>query len=142
MGKFPYKLFSKLSLCYAHFSGYTTIDDIYDFVNSLIHDETYLPTFSSIIDFRDADLFFKKFDGIKYVEFVNVNPQLQGDRRVAFLTTTPQQTAHSIEYKMLAEGLPMHVRVFTTIEACFSWAGIAFKHIEAINNFILSQKNS
>ena len=140
MGKFSYKIFPELNLCYSYFSGDTNIDDIYNFINVLTRDETYHPSISSIVDFRMTDLYFKKNDGKNYVDFVRGNPDIKGERQVAFLTTTPQQTVNSIEYQMLARGLPMRVDVFTTLGACLNWCHIPIINIDMINDFILSQK--
>ena len=134
MSCYSYWIFKDLNLYYSHFRGKTNIDDIYDFVNNLSKHKDYDSNISGIVDFQDTTLQFKMNDGKKYVDFVSKNSTIIGDRRVAFLTTTPQQTTHSFEYQFLAKHLPMKVEVFTTLEACLRWIGVSLENIDRISS--------
>jgi hypothetical protein len=107
---------------------------------TLAKDRGHIPTIGNLIDFRDANLKFKELDSSKYINFIQENSSVQGDRLVALLTTSSQEASNDHEYQLLAKGLPMDVKVFTNLANCMSWTKNAHPN-QAMLRFIQEQKN-
>ena len=121
MANFKYKIFPELNLCYSHFIGKVYIDDVLELVLAWAADRAYIPTISSMMDFRDAEPHFNIEDSKKYINFIQNNSKVRDHRLVALLTSEDQKVEHLQAYQNLAKGLPMTIEIFTDLGESMRW---------------------
>ena len=137
VGHHVYRFFPELGTYALCFFGPITIPEIIDVVKEVTKQEVFIPQMNSIIDFRKACLIMDQDAVQNYVNFSKSKPELSGDRKIALLTTTPQQTTYSMIFQTLMRGLPVRVDIFSTLEAVLEWEGISREHYNTINTFLI-----
>lgn len=140
MKKLTYIIYPEPKISVAYISGDVNIHDIIDLLENIVSDKLYDTRMPNIVDVRDANLSIEPDHIMTYIDHLNRNPHIPDKRLVAFLTTTPQQTALGFVYRMLVKHLPMSINVFTTADACLQWMNIPPVFIDKINDFINDQK--
>ena len=131
-----YKILPTFKLIIEYYSGNINIDDLIHLKRVISLEQDYNPTFTSLVDFRDAILNVDEKDLIKYLNFVKEYTKVFGHRNTVFLTSTPNDVVKTTLFSLIVESfnMPISVKIYSTIEAVNCWI-----NIEGINeNSLLS----
>ena len=141
--KVKYRVLPDIKIIIEYFNGAITLNDIIENDENIVIDKQYNLNYNSIISFRDAQFMLSEDnDIINYINFVNTNSKIIGKRKVAFLTSTPDQVALLTIYEMLGENLPMTYNIFSTMKASLKWVGVSISYIDLFEKYIEDLKNS
>jgi len=87
----------------------------------LLNDTLYSPNYNYIINFKNVEFKIKPEEIKEYVSSLKQNPKIFGNKNLAIITKTPDQTVPVTIYKMKQQGINQLVEVFSTYEAALQW---------------------
>ncbi|RLD81176.1 MAG: hypothetical protein DRJ10_06480 [Bacteroidetes bacterium] len=135
-----YKIISDLKLTVEYYRGAINLEDIINFKNTEIIDEKYNPNYNSIGDFRDADFFLDEKQIKEFINYIKKNKKNMGVRKTALLTNTPSQVVTSTLYQLNSDGLPMNLKIFSTLESTLKWIDISKSDYQIIDKAVQNMK--
>jgi len=135
-----YKIISDLKLTVEYYRGAINLEDIINFKNTEIIDEKYNPNYNSIGDFRDADFFLDEKQIKEFINYIKNNKKNMGVRKTALLTNTPSQVVTSTLYQLNSDGLPMNLKIFSTLESTLKWIDISKSDYQIIDKAVQNMK--
>ncbi len=135
-----YKIISDLKLTVEYYRGAINLEDIINFKNTEIIDEKYNPNYNSIGDFRDADFFLDEKQIKEFINYIKNNKKNMGVRKTALLTNTPSQVVTSTLYQLNSDGLPMNLKIFSTLESTLKWIDISKSDYQIIDKAVQDMK--
>lgn len=85
----------------------------------------YNPTYSVLVDLREATITMDSTDIPLILEIFSENPGQKKTKKFALLTATPQQVAMSTMFgQNIKSKYPFIVEIFSTYEAAMNWLGV------------------
>ena len=135
-----YKIIPGKRLIIEYFIGSLTLEEMFQFVETVKNEKDYDKTFNSLIDLNEVKLNISIKDIQKYVEYLNGDASVLGSRKLAIITKTPDHVVTGTLYQLLSENLPMNIRVFSTFEAAVRWLGLHSFTIDDYTNIVKELK--
>ncbi len=115
-----YKIFTDKKLVLEYFCGNLSWKDLMENKRKLALEKNYDPTFNIIDDVRDAFIVYSEDDIIKFADLINSTKKLNGNRKTAILTDTPNQLINSITLDTVKH-TPFKLKTVSTLEAATKW---------------------
>ena len=141
-GYIQYKILPELDLIIEYYSGKINLDDIIGHKKLEIKDSEYSANYNFIADLRDSELDVIRQDIIDYLDFVEMNNKVSGQRKSAILTNTPNHAAITTLFRMNSKNLPINFEIFTTLEAAIDWINLSSNYYDNIEESIRNMKNN
>lgn len=135
-----YCILEKESLILEYYCGKFCVDELIDFKRRVGKDEKFNPNFSVLSDIRALEFLFNVEEVKKYVEFLLKNLDHVGNRKTVMVTNTPNQVVTSMGFDMLKGDLPIDFKVYSSLEAAYSFLGLSMKVRESVNHCLLGLK--
>ena len=136
-----YSVLPDLKVVIEYFEGVITLSDIIEHKKNIVNDKQYNLNYNSIIDFRNAQLLLSEDDLNDYINFVITKSKINGKRKVALLTSSPNHVVVLTMFDMLSKSLPMKYNIFSTMESSFEWIEISICYIDLIEKCIKKLKS-
>ncbi len=131
-----YRICEEYKLIIEIYSGQITFSDIIKNKQNTIQNLDYKPNYNLLLDFRKAHI-ENPFDEIGIlVEFLKSNPSLQAEKRVAYLTTKPNEVVLTTLFKLQLKDIPIKAETFYTTPAAINWLGNTRLSENQLDNFI------
>jgi len=116
-----YKILQEHKTVLQCINGDFYLSDLIALQDRLSNDQKYCPDYNVIADLVDANLIAEISDVDKYTEYIKNNPRMKGVRRVAYITSRPNEVVLSTLFSQQVKRLAISVNVFSTIEAALLW---------------------
>jgi len=138
-----YAILPEAKLIVEVLSGNIFLDDYIGLKQREATDNQYDLNYNFIVDMRetsdvgysgDIDIFIEK-----YIASVK-KLQIVGERKSAFITSTPNQVMAFTIYK-LSSDLPITIEIFTTLASALSWLGAKNDYKNIIESLIRDMKD-
>lgn len=140
-GYIHYKILPELNLIIEYYCGKINLDDVIDHKKLEIKDLEYSANYHFIADLRDSELdVVSNQDFFDYLDFVEMNNKVAGQRRSAILTNTPNQVAITSLFRMNSKSLPINFEIFSTLEAAIDWVNLSANYFDDIKESIHNMK--
>ena len=141
--KFSYKylILPDEKLILEYYSGELKLSNILNIKTNICEDELYDPTYAIIENFREARLLFNRDDVQAYINFIKYHKLMYGERKTAFLTITPKETALATLLDVYKGDLPIEPIAFSTKNSIFKFLSIKDDKINYIRELLDSLKN-
>ena len=105
-----------------HLSGVLELESYKRFKKTVIYNELYSSSYNYIINFKNVDFKMSPSEVIQYVEFLKKIPEITGNKKLAFITNSPNQIVPATIYKMKqGENNNQTVEIFSTYEKALHW---------------------
>lgn len=120
-----YKIIYDRPLIVEYYSGVITVEDLIHFKNIIKEEPNYDLYFNTILDFRDCDLQIDKKGLAAIVDFLDSSFEKSGNRKVAYLTSKPNEVVSATLYSILVEKskLSFITNIFSTLDAVIGFFG-------------------
>jgi hypothetical protein len=92
-----------------------------NFKKKLVADPKFKSNLNHLINFKQVKFATTKKDIQNFVEFMGSNVEKLGNRKVAFVTSTPNQVVSTTIYKTLKSNLTQSSEIFSTNEKALKW---------------------
>ena len=138
-GHIAYKILPELELIIEYYSGKITVQDIIDHKKKEINNPAYNGDYNFIADIRESILDVSQKDFKDYLDFIEMNNRVAGNRRTSILTDTPNQVAITSMFKMSTNELPINYAIFSTLEAAINWVNLSADYYDVIRD-VLAKK--
>lgn len=117
MGKFgAYKIITERQLVIEYYRGELIIDDLIYLKKAIVKNPSYTKTWNTIFDFRDCNLSIKSTDISKLVEHMKMTYTETNTRKLALLSTKPNEVALSTLYTILLQESGLNFKTFIVSE--------------------------
>jgi hypothetical protein len=142
-----YKIIYDRPLIVEYYNGLITAEDLIYLKNVIKEEPNYNLYFNTILDLRDCDLQINT-EGLRtIVDFFISSSEKTGIRKVAYLTSKPNQVVIATLYSILVEssGLNFDPNIFSTIEAVVRLFGdhiITQKELVEIIDELITKPNN
>lgn len=104
-----------------YFQGAIMPEDIITFIQALLKDEDYNPSYKSLIDLRDALLHYQPDDVKRIIEYMRTTEGFYGNRKTAYVTSSSNQVVPPMMMGHATPNFPMDVKVFSSFEYALAW---------------------
>ena len=119
--KSTYKILPEYNLIIEIHKGTLDVESYIKFKKRLSKDPEFRPNMNNFIN-HNMDVFSTTpADVQKFVDFIDDNTSDLGRRKVAMLTTTPNQVVTTTIYKNLLSRIHQNVEIFSTSKAALNW---------------------
>jgi len=135
-----YKILPELNLILEYYGGKINLNDVINHKSLEIRDIDYNENYHFISDMRDAEFNIISQDFNEYLNFLNKNNKVIGQRKSAILTNTPNQVAITSLFKSKSKHFPVRFEIFSTLEGAFNWVNLSKDLHEAIKETIRNLK--
>jgi len=105
-------------------SGILTALNYIEFKKKLLNDSLFKADLNHLIDFKNVKFNTNPTDISDFVDFLKSRTQFLGNRKVAFVTNTPNQVVSTTIYKLTQGNLNQEVEIFSTEENAVKWLNI------------------
>jgi len=105
-------------------SGILTALNYIEFKKKLLNDSLFKADLNHLIDFKNVKFNTNPTDISDFVDFLKSRTQFLGNRKVAFVTNTPNQVVSTTIYKLTQGNLNQEVEIFSTEENALKWLNI------------------
>ncbi|UMB60697.1 hypothetical protein MHL31_00445 [Lutibacter sp. A80] len=122
--KSNYKILLNYNLIVEYHEDALDINSYRDFKTKLIEDPLYSKHLNYIINFKNVDFNISSNDIDSYVEHLKQIPKILSEKKLAFITRTPNQIVPATLYKMKQNELNQKVEIFSTYESALDWLNI------------------
>ena len=119
--KSNYKILEKYNLIIECHEGSLDIDSYKNFKVKVIDNPSYKNSLNYIINFKNVDFKMTPNEIEDYVNYLKQIPKILGDKKLAFLTRTPNQIVPATIYKIKQNELNQTVDIFSTYESALNW---------------------
>jgi hypothetical protein len=140
--KCTYKIFEDKKLLVKRYLGVISKDDLISINNNIINDVNYDPNMDVINDIRDAKFDFTVKDIKNFSSYTKAIGRMNGNRKVAFWTDTPDQTVFTILLDLYKIDKNIKIAAFTTLNAILHWIKISAKDSVMITDWFINVKKS
>ncbi|WP_372640994.1 hypothetical protein [Ancylomarina sp.] len=117
-----YVILEKEQIIIEYHSGEINVDDIINSRKVISSNPDYNPNFNIVLDIRDASMNLSPHDVARGVAFIKKFNILLGERKSAFLTSSPNHVVITTLFSRGLGGFPIKPRVFSTEKAAFEWS--------------------
>lgn len=140
MLKSHYKVLPTYHLIIEHHTGVLDMESYKKFKALLLNDASYSPNYNYIINFKNVEFKIKPEEIKEYASSLKQNPKVFGNKNLAIITKTPDQTVPVTIYKMKQQGINQSVEVFSTYEVALQWLNSSLTAKE-LDSLFLKLKN-
>lgn len=116
-----YKILKEYNLIIEYHSGILNADSFIAFKKSITLNPFFLPNLNYFVHLKNVTFSKNLKDIDKYVNFLNANSKIYGNRRVAVITNTPNQVATTTMFKMNQQYKSQSLEIFSTNESALEW---------------------
>lgn len=120
-----------------YYKGKHTVDELIAFKKVVAADKNYNPNYNVIHDFREIEFMLGPNEVKKYIQMLQNDSKFVGHRKSAMITNTPNQVVTTTAFDLLKKGLPISVKICSTLETAFAFVDIETNEF----NFILNEFN-
>ena len=115
-----YKILKEQNLIVEYHSGMLDAHSFIAFKKSITLDPLFLPSLNYFVHLKKVVFSTNLEDIDKYVNFLESNSKIYGNRRVALITDTPNQVVSTTMFKVM-QNKSQSVEVFSTNESALEW---------------------
>jgi len=119
--KSSYKIISEHNIIIEFHKGNIDVDSYIKFKEKTFNDEDFKTGLNYLIHFKNVTFFTPQEDIKKFVNFIKNNAPKLGKRKVAFVTSTPNQVVTTTIYKSMLADIKQQVAVFSTNDNALNW---------------------
>ena len=119
--KSTYRIINDLNLIIEYHSGNLDVPSYIKFKERTFKDPNFKTGLNYFIHFKNVTFIKPKENVHLLVEFIKKNASKFGKRKVAFITSTPEQVVATTIYKTMLADNEQDVTVFSTNENAFNW---------------------
>jgi hypothetical protein len=119
-----HKVIANKKLVFMYLQGTIKPDDITAFIQFLLKDEDYDPSYSTLIDLRDATLQYRAEDVKRVIEYMRTTDGFSGNRKSAYVTSSSNQVVPPMMMGQSTPNFPMEVKVFSSFEYALDWLAV------------------
>jgi len=121
--KSKYKILKEGKLLIVAHIGSLNLNSMLDFFESLSSNPTFSHKFDHIVDLNKVTFDLTSKDISKYVEHLENNSKIFGEKKIALITNSPNQVVFSTLFKEAQEQLqPLQsVQIFSTLESAYNF---------------------
>ena len=119
--KSSYKIISEHNIIIEFHKGNIDVDSYIKFKEKIFNDEDFKTGLNYLIHFKNVTFFTPQEDIKKFVNFIKNNAPKLGKRKVAFVTSTPNQVVTTTIYKSMLADIKQQVAVFSTNDNALNW---------------------
>lgn len=135
-----YIILSESNLVIEHHQGTLNVDSYIKFKKELLEDPLFKTNMNYYIHLKDVFFSTTKPDIKKYIKYMASIYDIIGNRKLALVTSTPNQVVPITIYKSLEGDLNQESKIFSTTEMALHWLNIDDESIESIINTISEYK--
>lgn len=135
-----YIILSESNLVIEHHQGTLNVDSYIKFKKQLLEDPLFKTNMNYYIHLKDVFFSTTKPDIKKYIKYMASIYDIIGNRKLALVTSTPNQVVPITIYKSLEGDLNQESKIFSTTEMALHWLNIDDESIESIINTISEYK--
>ena len=128
-----YKILKEHNLIVEYHSGILDADSFIAFKKSITTDPLFLPSLHYFVHLKNVTFSANLEDIDKYVDFLEDNNKVFGNRRVALITNTPNQVVSTTMFKMIQENKSQSVEIFSTNESALEWLNSSLNKNEILD---------
>lgn len=139
--KSNYKIILKQNLVVEYHKGILDVESYVNFKKKLMTDTHFQSSLNHLIYFKDVRFATTKKDVSDFKKFMSDNANTLGNRKVAFLTGTPNQVVITTIYNAIPSNLTQSSEIFSTIENALKWLNIPIHFNTDLNRIILELKS-
>ena len=121
-----YKILKEHNLFIVVHNGTLNLNSMMDFIQTINSDPEFTPKLNHIVDLNNVQFELTQEDMNNYVNHLESNSKTQGDKRIAVITSTPNQVTYSTLYKLAKKELqPLQsIQIFSTTQKAFDFIGL------------------
>lgn len=116
-----YNIIVEKSLILECYVGSYNVDELIEFKKLVGQDIYYNSNYSIIHDLREIVFEFGIKEIKKYVDLLMVDDHLNGKRKLAFITSTPNQVTITTGFDILKKELEIDIEICSTLKAAFKY---------------------
>ena len=131
-----YRIFRDFNLILEYHSGNLDVDSYIKFEQKLFNDSDFRTGLNHFIHFRNITFINPEENLKKFVDFIKNNTSKLGNRKVAFITSTPSHVVTTTIYNTLLSDPKQDIAVFSTINAAFNWLMVHPLNISKLTNVV------
>lgn len=128
-----YKILKEHNLIVEYHSGILDADSFIAFKKSITTDPLFLPSLHYFVHLKNVTFSANLEDIDKYVDFLEDNNKVFGNRRVALITNTPNQVVSTTMFKMIQENKSQSIEIFSTNESALEWLNSSLNKNEILD---------
>ena len=140
--KFTYKISKENNLITIVQEGTLNLDSMMNFIKILNEDTLFSPKLDHIIDLNKITFDLSVEDIQAYVQHLENNAKIFGEKRIALITNTPNQVTYSTLFKLAQEELQpfQSVQIFSTTQKAYNFIGLKKISFEEISQTLKELK--
>lgn len=119
--KSAYRIINDLNLILEYHSGNIDVDSYIKFKQLVFSDTGFKSGLNHFIHFKNVTFNTPDTEIKKFVDFIKNNAPKLGKRKVAFVTSTPNQVVTTTIYKTMLADKEQQVAVFSTNDTALNW---------------------
>lgn len=124
-----YKILKEHNLIVEYHSGILDADSFIAFKKSITTDPLFLPSLHYFVHLKNVTFSANLEDIDKYVDFLEDNNKVFGNRRVALITNTPNQVVYTTMFKNKSQS----IEIFSTNESALEWLNSSLNKNEILD---------
>jgi len=119
--KSSYKIINEHNIIIEYHKGKLDVGSYIKFKEKTFNDKDFKTGLNYLIHFKNVTFFTPQEDIKKFVNFIKNNAPKLGKRKVAFVTSTPNQVVTTTIYKSMLADIKQQVAVFSTNDNALNW---------------------
>jgi hypothetical protein len=139
--KSNYKILLNHNLVIEYHVGILDVASYINFKKELVSNPDFKSNLNHLINFKQVKFETSKEDIQDFVDFMAMNVQKLGARKVAFVTNTPNQVVSTTIYKTIKSNLIQTSEIFSTNENALKWLNFSESSIQELKASILECAN-
>jgi hypothetical protein len=138
---YKYSILKKEGLIIQFHQNELKLEGIKKLKLDIINDPDFDPDFVFLIDVKNAQIMMTTDELAQYGDFVSAKLKLKGARRLAILTSNPNQVVKSIIYTHNSNLKPLVYEVFSTLNGALKWLDVDASNLKIIASEIEKLEN-
>jgi hypothetical protein len=138
---YKYSILKKEGLIIQFHQNELKLEGIKKLKLDIINDPDFDPDFVFLVDVKNAQIMMTTDELAQYGDFVSAKLKLKGARRLAILTSNPNQVAKSIIYTHNSNLKPLVYEVFSTLNGALKWLDVDASNLKIIASEIEKLEN-
>ena len=119
--KSSYKIINDHNIIIEYHKGKLDVGSYIKFKEKTFNDKDFKTGLNYLIHFKNVTFLTSQEDIQKFVNFIKNNAPKLGKRKVALVTSTPNQVVTTTIYKTMLTDFEQQVVVFSTIDTALNW---------------------
>jgi hypothetical protein len=131
-----YKIIPEENLVIEFHTGILDLGSYMNFKKKVIRDSVFKQNLNHFIHFKNVVFKTSPSDISFFAAFIKANLQSYGNRKIAFITKTPNQVVSTTMYKILQNNSTQTCEIFSTNENALKWLNPPTLTIEELNKIL------